>query len=212
MKSRQRSGGIAAALCAVLLSTAVFAVAASAQSSLQPTSQRQKLELLRKEAEEERERLAQRYPFLNLPDMKPVRAVTDDEWQDRMVECLQQFGVDARAQGDSIVAPDLDARSFPGEVVSETCRLRYPKQSRLRYVLGPFELRKLWSYYVFDLQPCLRGIGIRIGRSPSFGEYLARRGTDEAWHPYSAIPGIESMRELQAYDQICPRFPDTLPA
>jgi hypothetical protein len=195
-------------LCAVLLFTTAFAVAASAEPPITPTSQSEKLDLLRAEATKEREQLAEQYPFVQMPDMTPVRVVGDDEWPQRMVECLQQFGVDAEVNGNSVVAPDLDTRRrLPGNVVSHTCELRYPKQSRLRYLLGPYELRQLWGYYVFDLQMCLRNNGIEISRSPSFGEYLARRGTEDAWHPYVAIPEIATMRDLQYYDQLCPRFP-----
>jgi hypothetical protein len=212
MRSRQRSAGIAAALCAVLLSSTAYAVAASAEPSLQPTTLEQKVELLTEEATAERERLAQRYPFLQMPDMTPVQVVADEQWPRRMVQCLRQFGVDARARGDSVVAPSLDPTTLPGDVVSQTCELRYPKQSDLRYVLGTYELRQLWSYYVFQLQPCLRSIGITIARSPSFGEYLATRGTDDAWHPYLAIPDIVNIRDLNYYDELCPRFPDWLRA
>lgn len=210
MRPRQRSAGIAVALCAVLLSTTAFAVAASAEAPLQPTTQEQKIRLLEQEAAEERERLARRYPFLSMPDMTPVRVVADDEWAGRIAECLQGFGVDARPRGDSVVAPGFDTRTLPGDVVNTTCQLRFPKQSGLRYVLGPYELRQLWSYYVFQLQPCLRGIGISISRSPSFGEYLATRGSDDAWHPYRAIPEIANVRDLHYYDQLCPRFPEWL--
>lgn len=212
MKARQRSSGIAAALCALLLSTTAFAVAASADPPLRPTTLDQKWELLTEEAEQERERFAVRYPFLQMPDMRPLNVVADQQWPRWMAQCLRGFGVDATQDGDRLLTPGLDTSTLPGDVVNRTCELRYPKQSRLRRVLGPYELRQLWSYYVFDLQPCLRGIGIRISRSPSFAEFLARRGTDRAWHPYSAITGIESLRELHAYDQLCPRFPKTLPA
>jgi hypothetical protein len=207
MRSRQRSGGISVVLCAVLLLSTAFAVAASAEPPLTPTSRTQKLELLRADAAQEREQLAKEYPFLQMPDMTPVRVVADDEWPLRMTECLRQFGVDASVSGTSVVAPELDPRTLRGDVVNRTCELRYPKESRLQYVLGPYELRQLWTYYVFDLQVCLRTNGIETTRSPSFGEYLARRGSDEAWHPYLAIPQIASMRDLQYYDQLCPRFP-----
>ncbi|MFC0682159.1 hypothetical protein ACFFGH_30380 [Lysobacter korlensis] len=212
MRFRQRSTGIAAALCAVMLSTTAYAVAASAEPSLAPTTHEQKLELLTEQALAERDRFAERYPFLQIPDMTPVQIVPDELWPERMSQCLRDFGVEARARGDSVVAPSLDTRTLPGDVVNQTCQRRYPKQSQLRYVLGPFELRKLWSYYVFDLQPCLRTIGISIGRSPSFGEYLATRGSQDAWHPYLAIPEIANMRDLQYYDALCPRFPDWLRA
>ena len=212
MKSRQRSAGIAAVLCAALLSTTAFAVAASAEAPLLPTTQEQKLELLTEQALQKREELASRYPFLQMPDMAPVEVVPDEQWPVRMSRCLNQFGVEARPRGDSVVAPNLDTRSLPGDVVSLTCESRYPKQSQLRYVLGPYELRQLWGYYVFQLQPCLRKNGIAVTRSPSFGEYLATRGTDAVWHPYLAIPKIASMRDLQYYDQLCPRFPDWLRA
>jgi hypothetical protein len=212
MKSRQRSAGIAAALCAVLLSATAFAVAASAEAPLLPTTDEQKLELLTEQALEKREALARQYPFLQMPDMAPVEVVADEQWPLRMSRCLEQFGVEAWARGDSVVAPSLDTRSLPGDVISQTCELRYPKQSRLRYVLGPYELRQLWGYYVFQLQPCLRKNGIAITRSPSFGEYLATRGTDAVWHPYLAIPETVSMRDLEYYEQLCPRFPDWLRA
>jgi len=212
MKSRQRSAGLAAVLCAVLLTSTAFAVAASAEAPVAPTTEKQKLELLREEAIEARDELGRRYPFLQMPDMTPVEVVADELWPERMVQCLKQFGVEARTRGDSVVAPTLDTRSLPGDVISQTCQLRYPKQSSLRYVLGTYELRQLWSYYVFQLQPCLRGIGVQIGRSPSFGEYLATRGTDDAWHPYLAIPQIANVRVLHYYDQQCPRFPDWLRA
>lgn len=212
MRSRQRSAGIAAALCVVLLSSTAFAFAASAEPPLQPTTDEQKLELLTEQAMEKREELARRYPFLQMPDMAPVQVVADEQWPVQMSRCLEQFGIEARPRGDSVVAPTLDTRSLPGDVVSQTCELRYPKQSSLRYVLGPYELRQLWSYYVFQLQPCLRSLGIKISRSPSFGEYLATRGTDQTWHPYLAIPEILNVRDLYYYDQLCPRFPDWLRA
>ena len=212
MKSRQRSAGIAAALCAVLLSSTAFAVAASAEPPLMPTTDEQKLELLTEQAMEKRDALARQYPFLQMPDMAPVQVVADEQWPVQMTRCLAQFGIEARPRGDSVVAPNLDTRTLPGDVVSQTCELRYPKQSHLRYVLGPYELRQLWGYYVFQLQPCLRKNGVAITRSPSFGEYLATRGTDAVWHPYLAIPKIASMRDLQYYDQLCPRFPDWLRA
>jgi hypothetical protein len=212
MRTRQRSAGIAAALCAVLLSTTAFAVAASAEPSLSPTTQEQKLELLTEQAVAERDRLAARYPFIQMPDMTPVQVVADELWPRRVAQCLEHFGIEARTLGDSVVAPTLDTTTLPGDVVSQTCELRYPKQSELRYVLGPYELRQLWSYYVFELQPCLRTLGIGISRSPSFGEYLASRGTEDAWHPYLAIPDIANMRDLNYYDEACPRFPDWLRA
>src|SRR3712207_4752517 len=137
MKSRQRSAGIAAALCAVLLSTTAFAVAASAEPPLLPTTEEQKLGLLREEAAATRDELARQYPFLQMPDMAPVEVVADEEWPERMAQCLERFGIEARTRGDSVVAPNLDTRSLPGDVVSQTCELRYPKQSLLRYVLGP---------------------------------------------------------------------------
>jgi hypothetical protein len=211
MRSRHRSAGVAAALCAVLLSSTAFAVAASAESQpLSPTTQEQKIELLTERALEERERLAVRYPFLQMPDMTPVQVVPDEQWPRRVARCLRGFGVEARPRGDTVVAPGLDTSTLPGDVVSQTCQLRYPKQSELRFVLGTFELRRLWSYYVFDLQPCLRSIGVTITRSPSFGEYLAVRGSDDAWHPYLALADIASMRDFQYYDDNCPRFPDWL--
>jgi hypothetical protein len=212
MRSRQRSAGIAAALCVALLFSTVFAVAASAEAPLQPTTEAQKVELLTQQATTERERLAKRYPFVQMPDMTPVQVVADELWPRRMAQCLQQFGIEARTRGDSVVAPNFDPTTLPGDVVSQTCQLRYPKQSQLRYVLGPYELRQLWSYYVFSLQPCLRSIGITIGRSPSFGEYLATRGTEDAWHPYLAIPDIANIRDLNYYDEQCPRFPEWLRA
>jgi hypothetical protein len=212
MRSRQRSAGLAAVLCAVLLSTTAFAVAASAEAPLTPTTEEQKLELLTEAALEKRDELARQYPFLQMPDMAPVQVVADELWPQRMVKCLEQFGIEARTRGDLVVAPDLDTRTLPGDVISQTCELRYPKQSQLRYVLGTYELRQLWSYYVFQLQPCLRGMGIKIDRSPSFGEYLATRGTDETWHPYLAIPNIVNVRDLHYYDQLCPRFPEWLRA
>ena len=203
---------MAAALCAVLLSSTAFAVAAAASGEppLTPTTQEQKVQLLTEEALEERERLAVRYPFLQMPDMTPVQVVPDEQWPRRVSQCLRGFGIEARPRGDTVIAPGLDASTLPGDVVSQTCQLRYPKQSQLRFVLGPFELRRLWSYYVFQLQPCLRSIGVNITRSPSFGEYLAARGTDDAWHPYLALPEIASMRDFQRYDDNCPRFPDWL--
>jgi hypothetical protein len=201
---------MAAALCGALLSSTLFAVAASAQPALTPTTPDQKLDLLTEEARAERDRLAERYPFLQLPDMAPRQVVSDEVWPERMAECLREFGVEARVSGDQVVAPGLDATTLPGDVVSQTCQFRYPKQSALRYVLGPFELRRLWSYYVFELQPCLRAIGVRINRAPSFAEYLASRGTADSWHPYLAIPEIANLRDLAYYDTACPRFPDWL--
>jgi hypothetical protein len=212
MHSRRRGAVLAVALCGALLSTTAMAVAASAESPIAPTSVAEKLDLLTQSAEKERAELAERYPFLQMPDMTPVRSVSDEEWPNRMAACLRQFGVEARVLGDSIVAPDLDVRTLPGDVVSATCQSRYPKQSDLRYVLGTYELRQLWTYYVFELQACLRGIGFTPTRSPSFGEYLATRGTDDAWHPYLAIPEIASERDLIYYDQLCPRFPAWLRA
>jgi hypothetical protein len=212
MKSRQRSAGIAAVLCAVLLSSTAYAVAASAEAPLVPTTDEEKFELLTEHALEQREELARRYPFLQMPDMAPVQVVADEQWPVRMSRCLEQFGIEARPRGDSVVAPKLDVRTLPGDVISQTCELRYPKQSSLRYVLGPYELRQLWGYYVFQLQACLRKNGIAVTRSPSFGEYLASRDTDSVWHPYLAIPRIASMRDLQYYDQLCPRFPAWLRA
>jgi hypothetical protein len=212
MTSRQRSAGIAAALCAVLLSTTAFAMAASAEEPLAPTTDEQKLELLTEEARQKQDELARQYPFLQMPDMTPVVIVTDEAWPEQIVRCLAQFGVTARARGDAVVAPKLDTRSLPGDVISQTCEHRYPKQSRLRYVLGPFELRQLWGYYVFQLQPCLRGMGVQIDRSPSFGEYLASRETEETWHPYRAIESIANIRDLYYYDEQCPRFPEWLRA
>ena len=212
MKPRRRSAGIAAALCAVLLSTTAFAVAASAEAPILPTTDEQKLELLTEQALEKRDELARQYPFLRMPDMAPVQVVADEQWPRKMSQCLEHFGIEARPRGDTVVAPTLDTRSLPGDVISQTCELRYPKQSELRYVLGPYELRQLWSYYVFQLQPCLRAIGIQITRSPSFGEYLATRGTEDAWHPYLAIPDILNVRDLHYYDQLCPRFPEWLRA
>jgi hypothetical protein len=211
MEARHRSAGLAAALCAVLLSTTAFAVAASAESApLVPTTHEEKVELLTEQAIAERQRLAERYPFLQLPDMTPVHVVPDELWPQLVARCLRGFGIEARPRGDTVVAPDLDASTLPGDVVSQTCQLRYPKQSQLRFVLGPFELRRLWTYYVFELQPCLRSIGVAITRSPSFGEYLAARGSEDAWHPYLALTDIASMRDFQYYDDSCPRFPDWL--
>jgi hypothetical protein len=212
MRSRQRSAGIAAVLCAVMLSTTAFAVAASAEAPILPTTDEQKLELLTEQALEKREALGRQYPTLRMPDMTPVQVVADEQWPRKISQCLEQFGIEARPRGDSVVAPGLDTRNLPGDVISQTCELRYPKQSLLRYVLGPYELRQLWSYYVFQLQPCLQGLGIKIQRSPSFGEYLATRGSDNTWHPYLAIPEIVSVRDLYYYDQLCPRFPDWLRA
>ena len=211
MDSRHRSAGIAAALCAVLLSGTAVAVAASAETlPLAPTSRAQILEVLTREAENERDRLARRYPTVPMPDMTPMRIVADDEWPDRMVECLSHFGIQPRPPGQT-VAPDLDTSTLPREVVDRTCRLRYPKKSALGFVLEPFEQRRLWGYYVFQLQPCLRGIGVAITRSRTFGEYLAARGTDDPWHPYQALTEIDGMRESRYYDDRCPRFPDWLP-
>jgi hypothetical protein len=212
MHFRRRGAAIAVALCAALLSTTAMAVAASAEAPIAPTSLQQKLDLLTDEAAADRARLADRYPFLQMPEMGPVRAVADDAWPRWMAQCLRRFGVEAYATGDSVVAPGLDTRTLPGDVVNTTCQSRYPKQSELRYVLGTFELRQLWGYYVFELQHCLRGMGITTTRSPSFGEYLASRGTDQAWHPYLAIPKIVNLRDLTHYDQQCPRFPSWLRA
>jgi len=196
----------------VLLFTTAFALAASAEPPLVPTTADQKIELLTEQAVEAREELAQQYPFIQMPDMTPVQVVADEMWPRKVAQCLEHFGIEARTRGDSVLAPNLDTSTLPGDVVSQTCQLRYPKQSELRYVLGPYELRQLWGYYVFQLQPCLQGIGIKIGRSPSFGEYLAARGTEDAWHPNRAIPDIANVRDLNYYDQLCPRFPDWLRA
>ncbi|MFC0682160.1 hypothetical protein ACFFGH_30385 [Lysobacter korlensis] len=208
MRARHRSGGVAATLCAVLLSSTAFAVAASADPSpLTPTSRAEKLEILTREAEEERERLARRYASAQIPDMTPVRVVADDAWPQRMAECLSYYGV-GRVLPRHSAAPDLNTSTLPREVVRQTCQLRYPKRSELHLVLGPFELRRLWSYHVFELQPCLRSLGISTSRSPGLGEYLTAQGVEDAWHPYRAIPRNASMRQLQYYDHLCPRFPD----
>jgi hypothetical protein len=212
MRSRQRSAGIAAALCAVLVSTTAFAVAASAEEPIAPTTVEQKLELLTEEAREVREYLGHRYPLSQMPSMSPVQVVADGERPERMARCAEQFRSEAGTRWDAAVAPGLYPRSLPDEVIERTCELRYPAESSLQYVLGTYELRQLWAYYVFGLQPCLRRIGVQTVRSPSFGEYLATRGTEDAWHPYLGIPNIVNIRDLNYYDEHCPRFPEWLRA
>jgi hypothetical protein len=209
MRSRHRSAAIAAVLCAVLLSSTAVAVAASAESSpLTPTSRADMLEILTREAADERSRLALRYPSIEIPDMRPVSVVPDDEYRDRAAECLSEFGIEPRVRLSA--EPDLNTSALPREVVYRTCQLRFPKQSELHLVLGPFELRRLWAYYVFELQPCLRGIGVDITDSPSFAGYVAARGTPRAWHPYRALTGLQIVRDLDYYDTLCPRVPGWL--
>ncbi len=210
MTSRHRSAGIAAALSAVLLCSTAVAVAASAESApLTPTSRAEVFEALNRDAEQERDRLVRRYPSVQVPDMSPMRIVPDDEWPERMAECLSHFGVEP-PPWRHFAAPDLNTSTLPREVISRTCQLRYPKKSDLRFLLGPLELRRLWGYYVFELQPCLRSLGVSITRSPSFGEYLAAHESDDAWHPYVALTKIAGARNVDYYDDRCPRFPDWL--
>jgi hypothetical protein len=210
MRTRHRSAGIAAALCAVLLSSTAFAVAASADPSpLTPTTRAERLDLLTRQAEAERDLLIRRYPTLQIPDMTPMLVIADENWPARLEECKRHFGLRPRPPGNT-VSPDLNTASLPREVVNRTCQLRYPKESDLRFVLGPFELRRLWSYYVFELQSCLRGAGIDITRSPGLGEYLAERGSEDSWHPYLALADASGVRDFEYYDSICPRFPDWL--
>ena len=209
MRSRHRSAGIAAALCAVLVSGTAFAVAASADPSpLARTGRADVLEILTRQADDERSRFTRRYPTLELPDMRPVRVVPDGEWPARAAECLRRFGIESRPRPSA--QPELNTSWLPREVVYRTCQLRYPKQGELHLVLGPFELRRLWAYYVFELQPCLRGIGVDVTASPSFGEFSASRNSVDAWHPYQALAGIAGARDIERYDSLCPQFPGWL--
>ena len=210
MGLRHRSAGIAAALCAVLLSGTAIAVAASAEPSpLTPTSRAEIWEGLVRESDRERSRLARRYPTVDMPDMRPMRIVAEDEWPYRMAECLSGFGIEPRPQRHS-AEPDLNTSGLPREVIHRACQLRFPMRSDLRFVLGPFERRQLWMYYVFELQPCLRSLGVDTTRSPSLGEYLAVRESSDAWHPYLALADRARTGDVQNYAGRCPRFPDWL--
>jgi hypothetical protein len=140
-----------------------------------------------------------------MPDMRPVQVVPDAEWPARAAECRRRFGIESWPRPSA--QPELNTSWLPREIVHRTCQLRYPKQSELHLVLGPFELRRLWAYYVFELQPCLRRIGVDITGSPSFGDFLASRNSVDGWHPYQTLADVAGVSDLEHYDSLCPQSP-----
>lgn len=109
------------------------------------------------------------------PPVHPLRAVDKDEFDRVQVDCLVEFGVDARLEpsgGFSVHSIDA-AQGEANERLEFICLGMYPLHERYQQQLASEQLEVYYTWMVEETIPCIESLGYPTPTPPSMETFLA---------------------------------------
>ncbi len=109
------------------------------------------------------------------PSVEPVRAVGKDEIDQVMVDCLVEFGVDARLEpsgGFSVHSSDRE-QGEANERLEFICMGRYPLHERYQQSFASEQLEVYYEWMVEETIPCMQSLGYPTPTPPSKETFVA---------------------------------------
>lgn len=155
--------------------------------------------------------LAERYMLDDPPeDAEFERYISPEEYAAVMVPCLTEQGIPARALPDGGVGyDDLPEEEWvrQREAVYR-CSVRFPTHPMFEEPLSDDQLRRLYSYLVDDLTPCLEDEGYATTAPPTLEVFIETYPAGNAWSPWPANdPRLHDEEEWYRLNVACPQSP-----
>lgn len=145
------------------------------------------------------------------PPVEIVRFIEEEEFTSVQVDCLAEFGFDAKETPDGGVIPPRVPDEQIGALneAAYVCQARYPLDPRRRQELPLAPAQEYYDHLVESVS-CVESLGYPISDSPSKEAWLGQYyNTEDWWNPFmEATPSSEAaVAELH---ETCPREPEGL--
>ena len=155
--------------------------------------------------------LAERYRLDDPPqDVEFERYISPEEYAAVMVPCLTEQGIPVRALPDGGVGFDdwpEEQWLLQAEAVYR-CHVRFPTHPMFEEPLSDDQLRRLYSYLVDDLTPCLEDQGYATTAPPAVEVFIETYPVGNAWSPWPANdPRLHDEEEWYRLNVACPQSP-----
>lgn len=155
--------------------------------------------------------LAERYMLDDPPqDAEFVRYISPEEYAAVMVPCLTEQGIPVRALPDGGVGyDDLPEEEWVRQrEAGYRCHVRFPTHPMFEEPLSDDQLRRLYSYLVDDLTPCLEDEGYATTAPPAVEVFIETYPVGNAWSPWPANdPRLHAEEEWYRLNVACPQSP-----
>ena len=110
------------------------------------------------------------------PDVQVVREINPDEYGGVMVECLTEFGFEARSEdgGRSLGAEYPSEQEDAYRLAAYTCEARYPLKPIYYQPYDEALLSRLHAFFVDEQIPCLHQAGYSTIEAPSLKTFVEK--------------------------------------
>ncbi len=145
------------------------------------------------------------------PPVEIVRFIEEEEFASVQVDCLAEFGFDAKATRDGGVIPPRvpdDQIGALNEAVY-VCQARYPLDPRRRQELPLVPAQEYYEHLV-ESAPCVERLGYPISVAPSQEAWLGQYySSEDWWNPFSEATPESEAAVAELYGA-CPKEPEGL--
>jgi hypothetical protein len=155
--------------------------------------------------------LAARFMLDDPPqDAQFERYISPEEYAAVMVPCLTEQGIPAHPLPDGGVGyGDWPEEQWLLQAeAAYRCNVRFPIDPMFEEPLNENQLRRLYSYLVDELTPCLEDEGYATTTPPTVDVFIGSYPTGHAWSPLPANdPGLHDEEEWYRLNVACPQSP-----